>query len=84
MITGSQMRAARGLLRWSAKDLAEKCTVSLPTIQRMEAGDGVPQSLGATLIAVREALEAAGIEFIAANGGGVGVRFRTPQTRTKD
>ncbi len=78
------MRAARALLRWSAKKLATECKVSLPTIQRMEAVDGMPQSLGATLIAVKESLEAAGIEFIEENVAGVGVRFRAPQARTKD
>lgn len=76
MITGDQIRAARGLLRWSAKDLAEASGVSLPTIQRMEAVSGLPSSLGATLISVKEALERAGVQFIPENGGGVGVRFR--------
>jgi len=76
MITGDQIRAARGLLRWSAKDLAVSAGISLPTVQRMEAVSGLPSSLGATLISVKAALEAAGVEFIPENGGGAGVRFR--------
>jgi predicted transcriptional regulator len=79
MMTGTQMRAARGLLRWSAAVLAEKSGVSQPTIQRMETADGIPHSYFDTLTAVQDTLENAGIEFISENGGGVGVRFRKPE-----
>jgi hypothetical protein len=34
-----------------------------------------------TVEKLRSALEAAGIAFIAENGGGVGVRFREPATK---
>ncbi|UWU12026.1 transcriptional regulator [Sinorhizobium medicae] len=67
-ITGAQVRAARALIRWSAKDL----------VSRAEVEDGVPSITAANLRAVRLALEAAGIEFILENGGGVGVRFKKP------
>ncbi|MFQ5764104.1 MAG: helix-turn-helix domain-containing protein, partial [Rhodospirillales bacterium] len=40
MITSTQMRAARALLGWDQKDLAQASGLSLPTIQRMEASDG--------------------------------------------
>lgn len=80
MITGDQMRAARALLRWSAKDLAEKSGVSLPTIQRMEAASGTPSALAPNLEAVRRAIEAAGVVLIPAGeaspGGGAGVRLK--------
>ena len=78
MITGAQMRAARGLLRWSASALAKKADVSLPTIQRMEKVDGVPSAYATNLAAVQKALELAGVEFIPENGSGAGVRFREP------
>ena len=78
MITGAQMRAARGLLRWSASALAKKADVSLPTIQRMEKVDGVPSAYATNLDAVQKALELAGVEFIPENGSGAGVRFREP------
>ncbi len=78
MITGAQMRAARGLLRWSASALAKKAEVSLPTIQRMEKVDGVPGAYATNLDAVQKALELAGVEFIPENGGGAGVRFKEP------
>jgi len=79
MITGSQIRAARALLRWSGRKLASASGVSWPTIQRMEAAFGVPPGLTKNILAIKETLEAAGIEFIDTNGGGAGVRFKEPQ-----
>ena len=62
---------------WSQDDLAERAGVSKPTIGRLESQDGETvggrQETGAALIA---ALEKAGVEFIAENGGGAGVRMR--------
>ena len=52
MLTGSQMRMARGYLRWSVKELAEASGVSGTTIKRMEDGDGVPKSISDNLIAI--------------------------------
>jgi transcriptional regulator with XRE-family HTH domain len=72
-----QIKAARSLLGWSQDDLAEKSGVSKPTIGRLESQDGETvggrQETGATLVA---ALEKAGVEFIAENGGGAGVRMK--------
>lgn len=79
MITADQIRAGRTLLRWSSRALAEKSGVSQPTIQRMEAADGVPHSFAQTLDSIKQTLEAAGIEFIPENGGGVGVRYKEPR-----
>ena len=73
-----QLRGARAMLRWSARELAERSGVSLPTIQRMEAATGIPPGLTKNIVAIKTTLEAAGIEFIDANGGGVGVRFKEP------
>lgn len=74
-ISSEQLRAARALLRWEQKDLAAASKVSLPSIKRLE---GQPGALGAqprTVDALVAALEAAGVEFIAENGGGAGVRL---------
>lgn len=79
MIISVQIKAARALLRWSLSVLAEKSGVSVPTIQRMEASEGVPRSISSTLDAVQKTLEEAGIEFIPENDGGVGVRYKEPQ-----
>jgi transcriptional regulator with XRE-family HTH domain len=75
-LTSAQIRAARSLIRWSAEDLAERSSLSVATIRRAELTDGETSMTAANDLAVRRALEAAGVEFIDDNGGGVGVRFR--------
>jgi transcriptional regulator with XRE-family HTH domain len=80
MITGAQIRMARGYLRWSAKELADKSGVAESTIKRMEQDEGFPVARGANIEAVHNVLRGAGIDFIAGNGGGVGVRLRKVQT----
>jgi transcriptional regulator with XRE-family HTH domain len=71
-----QIKAARSLLGWSQDDLADRSGISKPTIGRLESQDGETlggrQETGAALVA---ALEKGGIEFIAENGGGAGVRL---------
>ncbi len=76
------MRAARALLRWRAQDLADKASVGIATIQRAEKEDGPGQMIPSTAAAIRAALEAAGVEFIAENGGGAGVRMRKREGTT--
>ncbi|MBU6177997.1 MAG: helix-turn-helix domain-containing protein [Bacteroidetes bacterium] len=76
MITGIQIRAARGILRWTLKDLAEASRVSLPTVQRIELQDGVPNTKAQTLIDIRDALVKAGIEFIGTPENGPGVKIK--------
>jgi len=75
MLTGSQIRAARAALNITAKELAERAGVSLPTIQRFEGADGVPPSRSSTLLEVRAALESAGIEFIGTPTDRPGIRL---------
>lgn len=79
-ITGAQIRAARALLRWTAEDLAKSASVGVMTVRRAEAEDGAPSITTANLKLIRLTLEAAGIEFIPENGGGVGIRFKRPTT----
>jgi transcriptional regulator with XRE-family HTH domain len=77
MITATQIRAARALLRWSAEQLSERSGLSLPTIQRMERAEGIPSSYAKNLQAVRDTFEEAGVVFIDRDdSGGVGVRLR--------
>jgi transcriptional regulator with XRE-family HTH domain len=64
MITGGQVRAARGFLGWSARELAEASGVALQTVQRIEQHAGLPSTRVQTLQDIVSALEAAGIEFI--------------------
>ncbi|MDP3961903.1 MAG: helix-turn-helix transcriptional regulator [Pseudorhodobacter sp.] len=74
-----QVKAARALLGWSQDDLAAASGVSVPTIARLESvdSDGIG-GRATTADAIRAALEAAGVEFIAENGGGAGVRLAKP------
>ncbi|MCE2577287.1 helix-turn-helix domain-containing protein [Komagataeibacter sp. FNDCR1] len=73
-IASAQVRAARGLLGWSRDRLVEASGVPKRTIVRFE--DEVTAPRKSTISAIRAALEAAGVEFIAENGGGIGVRLR--------
>lgn len=85
MMTSGQLRAARALLGIDQKRLAELSNVSLPTIQRMEASDGVVRGTVETLTKVIEALNRAGVDLIGDNArsdaGGRGVRLREPPHR---
>ena len=75
-LTSSQIRAARALLRWSAEDLARESTLGVTTIRRAELTEDETSMTVANDLAVRRALEGAGVEFIDENGGGPGVRLR--------
>ena len=74
MISTAQIKAARALLGWTAKDLADQSGVSLATIQRLEPQSGVPVSHQRTLLDIKRAFEAAGVEFIGTPDEGPGVR----------
>ena len=76
MITSAQIRAARGMLDWSRKDLAKHSGVSFASMMRLESFEGVPASNFRTLEAVKLAFENAGIEFIGTPESGAGVRWR--------
>jgi hypothetical protein len=73
LITSELIRAARALLRWEQRHLAEASSVSLPTIKRLEAKPGILVAHASTVAALVRALEIAGIEFT--NGGQPGVRL---------
>jgi transcriptional regulator with XRE-family HTH domain len=64
MIQSAQIRAARALLDWTARELAERSGVSLATIQRLERQSGIPVSHPRTLADLKRAFEEAGVEFI--------------------
>jgi len=80
MITAAQMRAARALLGADQRKLAELSGLSVPTIQRMEASDGVVRGNVDSLMKLIAALDSAGIELIGeggvSRGGGRGVRLK--------
>ena len=80
MITAAQLRAARALLGIDQRRLAELSGLSVPTIQRMEASDGVIRGNVDSLMKLVEALDGAGIELIGegavSSGGGRGIRLK--------
>ncbi len=77
MISSSQIRAAKALLRWSGERLAEESNLSLSTIRRVESSDGVPEGQNMkTILAIKVALERAGIEFIGSADDRPGVRLK--------
>ncbi len=76
MLSSAQIRAARALIRWSAEELAEQSNVGVTTIRRAELAENRTAMTVANNIAVRRALESAGVEFIDPNGGGPGVRLK--------
>jgi len=85
MITGAQIRMARGFLKWSVKDLKQAAAVSEMTIKRMEAQDDIPNALGPNIQAVKQALDLAlkkaGAELVSENkNGGAGIRLLKKQT----
>ena len=87
MITANQLRAARALLNIDQRQMAELADLSVPTIQRMEASDGVIRANVDSLMKLVSALENAGIELINPGApsltGGRGVRLREHVTNPK-
>jgi transcriptional regulator with XRE-family HTH domain len=88
MITAQQLRAARALLGIDQRQLAELSNLSVPTIQRMEASDGVIRGNVDSLMKLVSALDSAGIELIGegavSSGGGRGLRLKAPRTDGAD
>jgi transcriptional regulator with XRE-family HTH domain len=80
MITAAQLRAARALLGIDQRELAQRCGLSVPTIQRMESSDGVVRCNVDSLVKLVDALTDGGIELISdgviSAGGGRGVRLK--------
>ena len=84
MITSAQLRAARAILGLDQRALAERCGLSVPTIQRMEASEDVIRGNVDSLMKLVGALDEAGVELIGDNvtsaGGGRGVRMKEPRS----
>src|SRR3954454_7941685 len=87
MITANQLKAARALLNIDQRQMAELSDLSVPTIQRMEASDGVVRGNVDSLMKLVSALDDAGIELInpgvSSTTGGRGVRLRDHVTKPK-
>ncbi|OIN02919.1 transcriptional regulator [Polynucleobacter sp. MWH-Tro8-2-5-gr] len=75
MITSCQIRAARALINWSARELANKSGVGVATIRRMELAEGVPSSNAQNLELIKKTLEMLGVQFIGTPEDRPGVRL---------
>ena len=73
MLTRNQLKMARAALGLGVRELGDRAGIAGNTINRFENGADIRLS---TLTKIQNVLEAAGIEFIPANGGGAGVRFK--------
>jgi transcriptional regulator with XRE-family HTH domain len=73
-VTSAQLRAARGLVNWSVRELSAQSGIHRNTITNFETRSSGGNAQ--TLQKLRAALEAAGVEFT--NGGQPGVRLRGP------
>ena len=80
MITGEQIRAARGLARLDQAELAERAGVSLETVKRLERLRGPISAKTTTEAAIRSAFTALDVIFLEEDGHGCGVPFRLPRT----
>jgi len=78
MLTSAQCRAARGLLGWSQQHLADAAGVGVATVRLFEAGKG--EQRRSTLTVIRQAFEAAGVDFTNGNQPGVRLRRIDPET----
>ena len=63
MVSSSQIKAARAMLGWNAIELANRSGVGSASIKRYEVQDGVPVANTKNLMAIRNALEDAGVSF---------------------
>jgi transcriptional regulator with XRE-family HTH domain len=73
MVRSAQLRAARSLLNWTVRDLAEKAGVHRNTISRAETEE---TEHGHAVAQMVRTLESAGVIFVEENGEGPGVRLR--------
>ena len=75
MLTGAQVRSARHAVKWTVYELATAASVSVSTVKRIEVADGLPSTSVQNLMSIKNALEAAGVEFIGTPDDGPGIRI---------
>jgi len=78
IVTGAQLRAARGLLNMSVSDLSERTGLAINTIRKAEKTNGPAEVTTANARLLVTTLESAGVLFIAADQHGAGVRLESP------
>jgi transcriptional regulator with XRE-family HTH domain len=79
-LTSEQIRAARAVLGWSVRELAERTGIGSATIKRYEAVSGVPKSRKGHINVLRADFESAGIEFIGGPDDAPGIRIHKAES----
>jgi transcriptional regulator with XRE-family HTH domain len=80
-VNAFQARLARLALNLKFTDAAKLCDVAVETIRRIEIADSTVKEK--TIEKVRAAFEKGGIEFLAEDDGGPGVRLRKTKRKGK-
>lgn len=75
VVTGAQLRAARGLLNMSVSDLSERTGLAINTIRKAERTNGPPEVTVASVRLLVSTLADLGVIFIPADTLGAGVRL---------
>ncbi len=83
LLTGAQIRAARGILNWSVRDLADRTGLSAGVVRRLEANDGANKNATDALVLVKDSLSAGGVEFFVLPDGEAGVYPTRKENRLK-
>jgi PAS domain-containing protein len=83
LITGAQIRAARGILNWSVRSLADRTGLSPGVVRRIEETDGVTQNADKAVTLIKDALSAGGVEFFVLPEGEAGVFPTRKENRLK-
>ena len=79
VVTGAQLRAARGLLNLSVAELSELTGLAINTVRRAEGTNGLPAVNSANLNLLVSSLETMGVLFVPADDLGPGVRLRSTE-----
>lgn len=82
-LTGAQIRAARGILNWSVRDLSSRTGLSVGVVRRLEENDDASKNAVAPLILIRDTLSAGGVDFFVLPGGEAGVYPIRKENRLK-
>ena len=83
ILTAAQIRAARGILNWSVKDLADRTGISTGALRRIEAHEGFNRGAAPALLLIKDALSAGGVDFFVLPSGEAGVFPTRKENRLK-
>lgn len=83
LITGAQIRAARGILNWSVRSLADRSGLSPAVVRRIEEQDGITNNADDSVMLIKDALSAGGVEFFVLPEGEAGVFPARKENRLK-